>query len=140
MDDLENLLNTQSYFPLFEKDFVPPEILMFRKLNTLIDLNFKKNRTSSFYAQQLGVSTKVANQRLALCCGKTIKKLLQERIFQEAVNLIIGTNMNMKEIAYELDMCDPGHFGRYVKRMVNCTPKQLRVRYQSKLKKSNDEN
>jgi AraC-like DNA-binding protein len=127
---METLVNPKEHFFVFQKSFIPPEVKMFNRLVDLVEVNFKVEKCARYYAKEFGMSLKVANTILKGYCGHTISEMIRLRIYQEAVNLLIGADMSMKQIAYELGMCDQAYFTRYIKKVTNCTPMQLRNYYQ----------
>jgi len=99
------------------------------KLNSftkLIDLHFKVEKTVSFYASHLNITSNYLN----IICKKNIQlsatQLIQERVIFEAKRLLLSTNLNIKEIAYTLGFADHAYFSNFFKNQTGITPTQFR--------------
>lgn len=57
---------------------------------------------------------------------KSAQEYVQYRLIERAKDRIVGTNLTMSEIAYELGFQYPQHFGRLFKRQVGITPNEYR--------------
>ncbi|RZM17784.1 MAG: AraC family transcriptional regulator [Pedobacter sp.] len=103
------------------------EQLVVDKLKMMIAANFKEQRKPSYYAGELGLSV----EKLRLLLRRVLKKrfydLLNERVFAEA-NLLLVTDMSIKEIAYELGFAHSSHFDMCYIRYYGVSPGTYRKR------------
>jgi AraC-like DNA-binding protein len=110
----------------FPEDIIQPDATIIKGLNNLIEKYFKENKTTTFYADQLSLSTKVLNTKVKKLTGKTLYELIRYRIIKEAVLLLLYTDKSIKEISYELGMYDPSYFSRFFKKITGMQPKQYK--------------
>ncbi|MEQ7799013.1 helix-turn-helix domain-containing protein [Pedobacter sp. ASV1-7] len=97
-----------------------------RRFKTLLELHFKRERSPSFYAAQLGVAPNTFSKQCATYFVKSPSQLIHERVILEAKKLIHLTRKSMKEIAAELNFDDENYFSRYFKKHANVTPTKFR--------------
>jgi AraC family transcriptional activator of pobA len=97
--------------------------LLFRDL---LDKHFKAEKQVSFYSQQLNITEKLLNQSLKNVLGKTAKDLINSRVLLEAKRLLTTSQLNIKEIAYEIGFDEPGNFIKYFKKYTSQTPTEFR--------------
>ena len=94
--------------------------------NKLIDGHFKENKSVAFYASLLHISSNYLN----ILCKKNLQisatQLIQERVILEAKRLLLSTDLNIKEIAYELGFVDHAYFSNSFKNQTGITPTQFR--------------
>ena len=98
------------------------------KLYVLIDEHFRTEKQTDFYAKQLAVSNKRANEISRQHCGKTISKLIQERIILDARRELAFTTKTVKQIAHELGYDDVAYFCRFFRKAANESPLNFRAR------------
>lgn len=96
------------------------------KFKNLLEENFIQQRSSSFYAMELALSSSVFTKRCKLYYGKTPSHLIQERVILEAKKLIHLTHKSFKEIASLLNFEDEHYFSRYFKKNTGITPTSFR--------------
>jgi len=100
-----------------------PKIIAFIKL---IDLYFREQKTIVFYASKLNISSNYLN----IICKKSTQisatQLIQERIILEAKRLLLSTDLNIKEIAYDLGFVDHAYFSNFFKNQTGITATQFR--------------
>ncbi len=109
--------------------FSPEEKLVynqFQELEILIDTHFKKHREASFYADQMSLSMKQLNSLSKKTVSKTSSQLILDRVILEAQRLLTHSDLNISEIAYELEFDDSSYFSRLFKKKTNITPEQFR--------------
>src|SRR5690606_2427483 len=68
----------------------------------LMEKNYKTQRSVSFYASKLAVSSSVLSKKIKKTYGKTPTQLIQERVILEAKKLLHLTYKSIKEIASEM--------------------------------------
>jgi AraC family transcriptional activator of pobA len=102
------------------------ESILIHKLSQLVDSYFVKEHHIGFYASAFNISEKHLND---ICnrhfnCG--LKKILQDRLMQEARKLILSSDMSVAEIAYKLNFQDNSYFNKVFKNRTSITPKRFR--------------
>lgn len=97
-----------------------------RKYNLLVEFNFRKHHSVSFYAEQLHKSPKTLSNLFAIYNHKTPSQVIQERILVEAKRLLSYTDKSVKEIAYELGFEDIPYFSNVFKKHTRLSPLDFR--------------
>lgn len=126
MESFEKISDECNATVSFQAAFIPPDLRILQTLDLLIEINFKDHKCNSFYAGQMGLSKKYLNNLLKNYKDITLYKYIQKRLHAEAINLLVGTRMSIKMIAYELGYCDPGHFIRNFNKYELSSPKAFR--------------
>lgn len=80
-------------------------------------------------ADALGISRTHLNQLSQRYFGRTAKRLLQERLLVEAKQMILFSDQDIAQIAYQLGFSDPSNFNRFFKSHLQETPNQYRSRF-----------
>lgn len=83
-------------------------------------------RTANDYANILSVHVNHLNRSLKEVTGKPTIKLINERITQEAKEILLHTDWNVSDIAYALGFNYPSYFNNFFKRMTGTSPKSVR--------------
>ena len=96
------------------------------KFQNLLELHFRKERNSSFYADKLSISPSTFSKKIKSQFGKTPTQLIQERVILEAKKLLHLTFKTVKEVAMELNFDDEFYFSRYFKKEVGSSPTHFR--------------
>ena len=99
---------------------------LFKQFVSLLWASGGKNRTVSYFAEQLCITPKYLSTVVRESSGKTPL----EMIHRYAVNLIAqhlrNTNMTIKEICTELEFPNESFFGRFVNKHLGCSPREYR--------------
>jgi AraC-like DNA-binding protein len=100
--------------------------IMIHELSNLIDSSFIREHHIGFYTSAFNISEKQLND---LCnkyfdCG--LKKILKDRLMQEARKLLISTELSVSEIAYKLNFDDNSYFNKVFRKETGITPKKFR--------------
>ncbi|WP_192348056.1 AraC family transcriptional regulator [Algoriphagus sp. Y33] len=103
----------------------------FEKFEMLVDNYFKKHREASFYADKMKLSMKQLNGFCKKSVGKTSSQLILDRVLLEAKRLLTHADLNISQIAYELEFDDASYFSRLFKKKVGVTPEQFRKQLES---------
>lgn len=88
--------------------------------------NFKKERFLEFYANRLQITTKHLSRTLKAETGYTAGEWLDRLVLLEAKVLLRSSNMNIQQIADELNFPSQSFFGKYFKNKVGISPKNFR--------------
>ncbi|HEY9006993.1 MAG TPA: helix-turn-helix domain-containing protein [Ohtaekwangia sp.] len=98
----------------------------------MLDTFFKENdnnqasRTVAHYASRLSVHPNYLNAVVKRATGKTAHELLQEYIIRFAKDMLLQTNLSVKEISYQLSFNAPSHFVTFFKKNTSYTPARFR--------------
>ncbi len=100
--------------------------ILIHSLSQLIDSYFIKEQHLGFYTSTFNISESQLND---ICnrhfnCG--LKKILQNRLMQEARKLLLSSEMSVSEIAYKLNFEDNSYFSKVFKNKTGLTPRRFR--------------
>ncbi len=87
-----------------------------------VEKSFKHEHKVGGYADMLNVSSKYLNEVIKDSLGYTAKEYILERIIIEAKRLLLHTELNVKQIGYELGFKEPIHFSAFFKKTTGSTP------------------
>jgi len=93
----------------------------------LLENHYTTEKRVDFYAEKLNLSPKRLNQILKQKLGKTINRILQERLLIEAKHLLFIGKENIQEIAFGLGFQDSSYFSRFFKKMTSLSPEEFRA-------------
>ncbi len=102
------------------------DTVLLHELSRLVDSYFIKEHNVSFYTSAFNISEKHLND---LCnshfnCG--LKKILKDRLMQEARKLLLSSELSVSEISYKLNFEDNSYFNKVFKQETHLTPKRFR--------------
>lgn len=100
-----------------------------RKLETLIDENYRENRSVAFYAEKLQLSSRHLNNIIKESGCNSVSDLIQKRVMLEVKRLILHSNLTVTEISEQLNFSDKSYFHRYFKTQTGRTPEQFRQEF-----------
>ena len=118
------LINIQRLLP--EVVNSPVETTQFIALNKLLDANNYKIINPSEYAEKLKIPIKTLNNAVKEYTGLTCGEYIRSKTLIEAKRLLLYTNKNASEIAYDLGFVDTAYFNRFFKREAGMAPIQFR--------------
>jgi AraC family transcriptional activator of pobA len=102
------------------------DTVLVHELSRLVDAYFIKEHNVNFYTTAFNISEKHLND---ICnkhfnCG--LKKILKDRLMQEARKLILSSELSVSEISYKLNFEDNSYFNKVFKQETGITPKKFR--------------
>jgi AraC-like DNA-binding protein len=106
-----------------------------RRLNALIDNNFKDIKSPANYAKNMFMSEKNLNMICKIILNKTVSIVITDRVILEAKRMLIHTNMNVVQISLDLGYMDNSYFSRVFKKTTGETPLAFRENYRRKRQK-----
>lgn len=101
---------------------------LIRKFKVLVDTHFRKEHSTSYYANELHITSDHLNRTVKSKIGKTAKEYIQSRIITEAKRLLYFTALNSKEIGYELGFNEPANFSAFFKKHTQLSPSNFKKR------------
>ena len=99
-----------------------PQQILLQKFVQLINHFYLEKRTIEEYADLLSVTPNYLSQSIKLVSGKNALGFINERIMTEAKSMIQFSNLDIAEIAYQLNFSDASNFGKFFKKYAEVTP------------------
>ncbi|MGI9576187.1 4-hydroxyphenylacetate catabolism regulatory protein HpaA [Alloalcanivorax xenomutans] len=103
------------------------DLSLFQRFQMLIEDHYPHHWTLTRYADELGVTENRLNEICRRTAGKSSKRLVFDRLMQEARRLLIFTTASINEIGYQLGFNDPAYFSRFFTREAGMTPGRYRA-------------
>ena len=101
-----------------------------RQLYLLIVNNYRKEHQAKYYAEQMCLTPQYLNQIASQVLGKTLSVIISELLYSTARSMLLSTDMNIQEIADELNFSDQASFSKFIKKMAGVSPNTLRKTHQ----------
>lgn len=92
----------------------------------LLISSYPKERSVSYYANRLFVTSKYLSAVCKENSGETASDLITCYVMKDIVCLLKSPDKSIKEIANELNFATLSFFGKYVKRNLGLSPKEYR--------------
>ncbi len=102
----------------------------FISLQELVERDCFKSRKVSYYAHELGVTSRTLNNLTQSIIGKRTKSFIDEIAILQIKRLIANSQLSLTEIAYESGFDDPTNFFKYFRKNTGISPKQFKENYQ----------
>ncbi|TKC04989.1 helix-turn-helix domain-containing protein [Pedobacter frigoris] len=117
---------------LFEDgSYLPADMALVKSLLDLVERDFTQERDPKIYAMYLETTIKLLNKCVAFYLGKTVHEVIEQRIHQEALKLLRGTDLTVKEIANVLNLSDASWFSRCFRKYEGMSPVECRKKLRS---------
>ena len=104
--------------------------ILVKRFYQLAEGNYLKNWPHSQYATLLSVSPNHLTQTVRQFTGKTSLQVIKLKQILEIKRLLLHTNLNVSEIAFQLNFDDQSYFSKFFKRETQLTPMQYRSQSQ----------
>ncbi|MDE6247117.1 MAG: helix-turn-helix domain-containing protein [Muribaculaceae bacterium] len=92
----------------------------------LVQEHFRKERFLDFYADRLGISTKHLSRTIKMHTGVSAVEWINRFVILEAKVMLRSSNLNIQQIAEELNFPSQSFFGKYFKKATGLSPKDFR--------------
>jgi AraC family 4-hydroxyphenylacetate 3-monooxygenase operon regulatory protein len=102
------------------------DLRIFHRFNELIEAHYLQHWPLSRYADGIGVTEARLNDVCRRIADLPSKRLILERLMQEARRLLLFTGHSANEICYQLGFKDPAYFSRFFQRYAKLTPGEYR--------------
>ncbi|MEO0732652.1 MAG: AraC family transcriptional regulator [Bacteroidota bacterium] len=112
------------------EQLVQPELDIVRKYNLLVEKHYKDYHQVQDYANLLHKSPKTLSNLFKKAGAKSPLKIIQERVALEGKRLLLYTDKDVAEVAYETGFHEASHFSRFFKKMTGMPPGAFRARTQ----------
>jgi AraC family 4-hydroxyphenylacetate 3-monooxygenase operon regulatory protein len=104
------------------------DMQIFHRFNELIEAHYLEHWALGRYAQAMGVTEARLNDVCRRIADLPSKRLVLERVMQEAKRLLLFTRGSANEICFQLGFKDPAYFSRFFQRYAQMTPGEYRQR------------
>ena len=105
------------------------ETKLYKDFSALVDLNFRKEHSVTYYAERLGLSPKSITKHFQKIGTVTPSDYIKNRIILEAKRQLIYSDDSVKHIAYDLGFNDPAYFTRFFTKATTVSPLQFKKEY-----------
>lgn len=106
--------------------FATPQQQLLQRYQQLVNNYYIEKRTVEEYAILMHITPKHLSQFVKQASGKNALTFINDRLMAEAKTLIQYTQLDMAEIAYQLNFSDPANFGKFFKKHAGQTPMAFR--------------
>ncbi len=97
-----------------------------RRFIALVKAHCTHERSVSFYADKLCISTRYLAAIVRITTNESVKSIIDRAVILEIKNLLQSTDLSVQEIAYELHFPDQSYLGRYFKKHTGQSPLAFR--------------
>jgi AraC family transcriptional activator of pobA len=101
---------------------------LYERFMQLVQQHCLKAREVRFYSDKLNITPKYLNYICKANTGITASEWVQRYAKERIIFLLQDKNLNISEIADEMDFSSRSFFTRYVKKLLGVTPKEYRER------------
>ncbi|KIP98418.1 MULTISPECIES: 4-hydroxyphenylacetate catabolism regulatory protein HpaA [Pseudomonas] len=105
------------------------DLQFFHRFNALIERHYQQHWPLAAYATAIGVTEARLNDICRRIAGLPSKRLVHERLMQEAKRLLLFGGASVSEVGYQLGFKDPGYFSRFFARNAGMAPGEYRQRH-----------
>jgi AraC family 4-hydroxyphenylacetate 3-monooxygenase operon regulatory protein len=102
------------------------DIRIFHLFNQLIENHYKEHLTLSQYSEKISITEARLNEICRRLAGLPSKRLIMDRLIQEARRLLSFSSISITEIGYELGFKDPAYFARFFRKNAGVTASKYR--------------
>jgi AraC family transcriptional regulator, transcriptional activator of pobA len=120
------LLKLSESFPGASDEGTNATTFKLRRLEQLIEKNFRKLKQPSDYADLMNLSASYLNSICKDNLNKTLSELIQGRIILEAKRMFAYSDANVNEIASKLNFNDVSYFSRFFRKHTGNAPEAFR--------------
>lgn len=99
------------------------------KLEQNVERHFKVEKSPSFYASKLNITSKHLNRVTRTTINKTTTDIITERLILEAKRLIVHSHRSLNDISISIGYKDYAYFSKVFKQKTNLTPLAFRNKY-----------
>ncbi|WP_239060697.1 AraC family transcriptional regulator [Bacteroides sp. 519] len=92
----------------------------------LLSENYRKERSVNYYAKALCLTPKHLSSVVKKTSGRTAGEWIDNFVIFEAKSLLRSSQLNIQEIADELNFANQSFFGKYFKHYTGMSPKEFR--------------
>jgi len=104
------------------------DLQIFHRFNALIEQHYQEHWPLWRYGEVMGVTESRLNDICRRMADLPSKRLIHDRLLQEAKRLLMFSSRSVNEIAYHLGFKDPAYFSRFFLREAGCRALEYRQR------------
>jgi AraC family transcriptional activator of pobA len=108
------------------RNIVQIESTLIHNLSRLLDSHFITEHHAGFYLDSLNVTEKHLNELCHNYFNCSLKKILTDRLMQEARKQLLTTELTISELSFKLNFHDNSYFNKVFKKNTGLTPKRFR--------------
>ncbi|MGN6292110.1 MAG: helix-turn-helix domain-containing protein [Chitinophagaceae bacterium] len=101
---------------------------LYERFIQLLQQHCMQHREVQFYSNELNITAKYLNHLCKVHSGITASEWIQRHAKERIIILLQNKNLNISEIADEMEFSSRSFFTRYVKRLLGATPNEYRGR------------
>jgi AraC family transcriptional regulator, transcriptional activator of pobA len=98
----------------------------YNKFMSLLNQNFKHERSIGFYAAKLYITPKYMTSLIKKTSGRSAMDWINDYVIMEAKNLLKYSDMSIQEISEYLNFSNQSFFAQYFRRFTSCSPSDYR--------------
>lgn len=102
----------------------------FVQFQNLVEQECFQTKRVKDYALRMGVSTKTLNNIVQSVLHKPAKTFIDEIVIKQIKRLLVNSDLQVKEIAYQAGFDEPSNLFKYFKKYTQVSPEQFRQKYQ----------
>lgn len=99
----------------------------FHRFIQILNEHYKRERTLSFYAEQLCITPKYLTTLIKKVSGRSASEWIDSYVILEAKNLLRYSSMSIQEVAYHLNFPNQSFFGKYFKHQTGYSPSAYKM-------------
>ena len=115
------------YQPTDHLNTISREQEIYNEFESLVQKHFLELTSVKAYADKIYVSPKHLSETVKKVSGQSALQLIHKAQLNYAKALLLQTNKNVSEIAYELNFENPDYFSVFFKRLTGKSPLQFRI-------------
>lgn len=96
-----------------------------REFMRLVHIHFIKERSVSFYADKLFISSKYLSLLVKESTGRSASRWIDDFVLMEAKNMLRFSGKNIQQVAYALNFSTQSSFGKYFKHLTGMSPTEF---------------
>lgn len=101
---------------------------LYERFIQLLQRHCMQHREVQFYSNELNITAKYLNHLCKIHSGITVSEWIQRHAKERIIILLQNKNLNISEIADEMEFSSRSFFTRYVKKLLGVTPNEYRGR------------
>jgi len=109
-----------------QRDEDNSNVCILRDFKGLLEQYFQDWHQVNTYASKLNLTSKHLSHTVKSLTGKTAKEFIQDRLILESKRLLLHTDLEIKEIAYQIGFEEPLHFSGFFKKSTGISPTAFR--------------
>ena len=96
-----------------------------REFVRLVHIHYVRERSVSFYANKLFISTKYLSMLVKSATGRSAAAWIDDFVLMEAKNMLRFSGKNIQQVAYALNFPTQSSFGKFFKHLTGLSPSEF---------------